>query len=97
MLSRTDSFRENAIKSMVGASGRQRVKVECFDNYLLPQPNEKTLFRFSDIVRPMFKEIFMLDSKNTILKSTRDLLLPRLISGEIDVSELDINVEEITA
>jgi type I restriction enzyme, S subunit len=32
--------------------------------------------------------------KNNTLRRTRDLLLPRLISGEVDVSELDIAVPE---
>jgi type I restriction enzyme, S subunit len=32
--------------------------------------------------------------KNSILRRTRDLLLPRLIFGEVDVSELDIAVPE---
>ena len=33
--------------------------------------------------------------KNTNLRQTRDLLLPKLISGELDVSELDINIDGI--
>ena len=33
----------------------------------------------------------MLSEKNANLRQTRDLLLPKLISGEIDVSELDID------
>ncbi len=32
--------------------------------------------------------------KNTTLRRTRDLLLPRLISGELDVSELDIAISK---
>ena len=34
--------------------------------------------------------MLVLSRKNTILRRTRDLLLPRLISGEVDVSALDI-------
>ena len=34
-----------------------------------------------------------LEKKNTNLRQTRDLLLPKLISGEIDVSELNINID----
>ena len=33
------------------------------------------------------------DAESTNLRSTRDLLLPKLVSGEIDVSELDIETE----
>jgi len=36
----------------------------------------------------------ILRDKNTTLRRTRDLLLPRLVSGELDVSELDIAISE---
>jgi len=38
-----------------------------------------------------FRKIDNLDQKNINLRKTRDLLLPRLISGEIDVENLAIN------
>ncbi len=36
----------------------------------------------------MFKLIHALSLKNTNLRTARDLLLPKLISGELDVSDL---------
>lgn len=88
LLARSDPFRDNAIKSMSGASGRQRVREACFDTFLLAQPDEQTLANFSNVVRPMFRLIQALAQRNTNLRTTRDLLLPRLISGELDVSTL---------
>ena len=88
LLARFDAFRDNAIKSMSGASGRQRVREACFDTFLLAQPDRETLAKFESFVRPMFKFVQTLALKNTNLRSTRDLLLPRLISGELDVSDL---------
>ena len=41
--------------------------------------------------------ILVLQQRNKILRRTRDLLLPKLISGEVDVSELDITVPEEVA
>lgn len=93
LLARSESFRENAIKSMSGASGRQRVREACFDTYLVPQPPPDLLSHFEEAVRPMFKLIHTLASKNTNLRTTRDLLLPRLISGELDVSDLPLPEE----
>jgi type I restriction enzyme S subunit len=87
-LARSEDFRNNAIKSMTGASGRQRVQSECFNKYLLAQPRQNILDKFTEIVRPMFQSIFQLDSKNKNLRKTRDLLLPKLISGEIDLEGL---------
>lgn len=88
LMARSDSFRDNAIKSMAGASGRQRVREACFDSYQLAQPDERTLVHFSDAVKPMFRLIHSLARKNANLRTTRDLLLPKLISGELDVSAL---------
>ncbi|MFI5093734.1 MAG: restriction endonuclease subunit S [Candidatus Acidiferrales bacterium] len=90
LLARSAAFRDNAIKSMSGASGRQRVHEECFEKVLLAQPDSGTLDLFSSVVSPMFKSIHTLARKNSNLRQTRDLLLPKLISGAVDVEELDI-------
>ena len=55
-------------------------------------PPDSLIQKFSDIVTPMLDSIRMLAMKNTNLRQTRDLLLPKLISGELDVSTLDIAV-----
>ena len=49
---------------------------------------------FDELVEPLLALIISLAKKNNILRQTRDLLLPKLISGEVDVSELDIKVPE---
>lgn len=92
LLARTAEFRGNAIKSMSGASGRQRVQEQCFERFVITHPDPETLAKFSEVVRPFFRMIFLLSEKNANLRRTRDLLLPRLISGELDVSGLDIAV-----
>ena len=75
---------------MTGASGRQRVRNECFDSYLIAVPTEGIGYDFADNARPMFKLIGNLAAQNEVLREARDLLLPRLVSGELDVSELDL-------
>lgn len=49
---------------------------------------------FDQFVTPLREQTRSLMQKNTILRRTRDLLLPKLISGEVDLSELDIVVPE---
>jgi type I restriction enzyme S subunit len=51
--------------------------------YLLP--SEKILLFFEETVDPIYNEIFTLEEYNNKLKQARDLLLPRLMSGEIAV------------
>lgn len=45
---------------------------------------------FSEIASPHFSQIIYLLRVNKNLRQTRDLLLPRLISGQVDVSELEV-------
>ncbi|HUU18935.1 MAG TPA: restriction endonuclease subunit S [Sedimentisphaerales bacterium] len=49
--------------------------------------------RFDEIAFPVLTELFNLAKKNQTLRQTRDLLLPKLISGQVDVSELDIEIK----
>lgn len=48
--------------------------------------------QFESIARPLREHIELLIKKNTTLRTTRDLLLPKLISGEVDVSDINIKV-----
>jgi type I restriction enzyme S subunit len=46
--------------------------------------------QYDSVMAPIYQEQDVLQNKSDILRQARDLLLPRLISGEIDVSELEI-------
>lgn len=50
----------------------------------------EVVVNFEKMVSPIFENIKVLSIKNENLKQTRDLLLPRLISGEIDVENMEI-------
>jgi type I restriction enzyme, S subunit len=51
-------------------------------------PPEELVIKFEQIVLPMLKLRLNLQDKIENLRTTRDLLLPKLISGELDVSTL---------
>ena len=59
--------------------------------------DNETHQRFEEIVLPVESQVENLTIKNSNLRQTRDLLLPKLISGELDVSELEINTEKKAA
>jgi type I restriction enzyme S subunit len=84
-LARTYIFRENAVKSMVGSSGRQRVQESCFEKFMIWIPPHSLLNLFSEFAEPVFQQIKVLHAQNQKLRAARDLLLPRLMSGEIAV------------
>ncbi|ELY6310414.1 restriction endonuclease subunit S [Cronobacter sakazakii] len=90
LLARSDRFRDVAIKSMSGATGRQRVRLESLVEFPVVQPDNATLEAFQRFVSPCFKQARTLALKNSNLRAQRDLLLPKLVSGEIEVSEVPI-------
>jgi len=52
-------------------------------------PTEKVNTDFSEIILPMFETIINNQLENDSLAEMRDTLLPRLMSGELDVSDID--------
>ena len=60
-------------------------------------PGDEHARRFGDTVAPMWELIGGLTIGVGNLRAARDLLLPRLISGEIDVSDLDIDTSGLVA
>ena len=70
---------------MSGASGRQRVQESCFSQFILAEPPREILEQFSSIVSPSFQLIYQLHIQSENLRRTRDLLLPRLLSGQIEL------------
>ena len=59
----------------------------------LLKPMQSIVTKFEKVTEPISLELANLTIKNDNLRQTRDLLLPKLISGEIDVSELDIDTD----
>lgn len=82
-LARTDDFRETAIKSMVGSSGRQRVQPACFDEYPVLEPDRAVLKQFDRLAEPVFAQIKTLRRESEKLAAARDALLPRLMKGGV--------------
>ncbi len=88
-LARDPNFREFAIRSMSGTSGRQRVPAEAVGRYRVVVPSPEVAERFAQIVDPLFAAIKQRDEESRTLASIRDALLPRLLSGELRVREVD--------
>ena len=70
-LARTYEFRGNAIKSMVGSSGRQRVQESCFEKFMVYVPPASLLRLFSEFTEPAFEQIKILASQNQKLRAAR--------------------------
>lgn len=82
-LVRDETFRDFAIKSMVGSSGRQRVQTDAIQHYQLLLPSDKLTENFHTLMEPIFEQIKANSLENIKLASIRDSLLPRLMSGKL--------------
>lgn len=85
-LARYPAFVDYAVKNMNGSSGRQRVSAETVGQYRLPSFDKHSLLLFKEVVSPMFLKMRYNSLENMRLAELRDALLPKLMSGEIDVS-----------
>ena len=91
-LCRSPEFSAQLAVRAIGTSGsHQRVKPNDFLGMSVLIPTEHLLNRFYERVISMIEVCNTLRLKNVNLRQARDLLLPKLISSEIDVSELDID------
>ncbi|CUH39451.1 putative nucleotidyltransferases [Jannaschia seosinensis] len=83
LLAREDGFRQNAVTSMVGSSGRQRVQNSCFDKFMVSVPPDEIVVEFDQKAEPLFRQIASLVASNHKLAKARDILLPRLMDGRL--------------
>lgn len=90
-LARDRTFRAHAMSSMSGASGRQRVRNECFDSYFVAAPPLGLAAEFESATEPLLEQAKVLLDESERLGSLRDLLLPKLVTGQLDVSTLDLD------
>lgn len=74
------------ITSVVGGAAQPQVTLDRLSNVIALNCPKKIGARFDAIIAPLYALCDELSLANTNLRQTRDLLLPRLISGEIDVS-----------
>ncbi len=94
---KNERFKSYIIGCAQGAASQASITLDAIREFKILLPPSSLLDSLEDFVSPMWKLINNLDNKNFNLRLTRDYLLPRLISGEIDVENLDINTGPIAA
>ena len=86
-LARSVEFREFAVQSMTGSSGRQRVPAQVLVHFRLAVCPEPISDAFGRAVRPMFARASEAAAETRTLVALRDSLLPKLISGELRIKD----------
>ena len=78
------------IQGIKGGSAQPKFNKTDFKNTSVLIPPKDILTRFHETVAPMFETISQRQAETSRLADLRDTLLPQLMSGEIDVSDLDL-------
>ena len=75
---------------MANGSVFQNLKTDIVKNFEVIRPDDETLASFQEMVAPLFNLMESCQKENKQLADLRDTLLPKLMSGEIDVSKVDL-------
>lgn len=93
-------FQDEVIQFVSDASGGTRMprtNWETLAGYDCVVPPQPVAYAFGEIVAPMIETMMQCVSENDALTKIRDLLLPRLISGKLRVSDAATFIEEAIA
>lgn len=78
------------IKSIITGAVQQKVSQQNLKKVPAIIPSKDTLSTFDKLIQPVFSQIRNLRDENARLADLRDALLPKLMSGELDVSDIDL-------
>ena len=76
------------IEGMASGSTFKEVSGSTMKNIPATIPDAETIKKFNEFCLPVFEQQRILEAQNQSLVSLRDSLLPKLMSGEIDLSEI---------
>jgi len=81
---------KNVSENYVSGSALPRIVLKDFKRYNIIIPPIDCQERFNDIISSIYDKIYANEEEITHLTNLRDTLLPKLMSGEIDVDEVEI-------
>ena len=84
-LARSIEFRDFAIQSMTGSSGRQRVPADSLSHFHVVVVPDPVAEKFGQAIAPLFTRASRAAEESRTLSALRDTMLPKLISGELRV------------
>jgi len=78
-------LKDRGLRDVVGGAAQPQITLEGISSIELPTPPLSLRSRFQKSVSPLFEQSWMLDRQIQTLRRTRDLLLPRLLSGQVEL------------
>lgn len=84
------SLKRRNIKNIITGAVQQKINQRNLKSIQLVIPTENILNEFQNLIEPMFKQILLLKNYNKKLEEIRNTLLPKLMSGEIRVGDVEL-------
>jgi type I restriction enzyme S subunit len=86
----SNNFQNYLMAHVSGSTGsRQRAQPKSTLDFPMPNPSERAIRKFCSFADPIYTQMECCARESANLERLRDTLLPKLMSGEIDVSEIE--------
>ena len=89
----TDRYTSHSLGYTSGTTVLHLAK-DATENFEFACPRKDMVDRFSEIVEPIHHRVFLAEKENEVLTELRDTLLPKLISGELQIPDAEKFLEE---
>lgn len=83
-------YMNKLINTITGQAAQPNINLSQLGSFSVLTPTIQTLESFHSLVEPLHNTQLELQNQNQLLKEARDILLPRLMTGMIDVDELNM-------
>jgi len=85
------------IKANIGGAAQPQANAQVLSSFLILLPSKEIKELFKQNIEGIFDQRETLQVKNENLRRTRDLLLPKLISGELNIENMEIKLENMNS
>ncbi len=83
-------FKQTPVKSIVTGAVQPKISQANLRSIQIVIPPELVILSVNDQINPLFSQMRLNEDQNKVLVTLRDTLLPKLMSGEIDVSNIQL-------
>ena len=92
---RTNAYFDYVATSM-GGSAQPNANAQVLASATIIVPDKSVLGRFAEILKPADRKLISNNQQSRTLSALRDALLPKLLSGEMRVKDIERNLGAVT-
>ena len=86
------SYFKYAMPSYISGTAQPQLPIKDLKKIPFILPPKDIHDKFTEMIRPLYQQVFTNEQEIQTLQKTRDTLLPKLLSGEVEVSAIEVNL-----